>query len=179
MSGMRRSFSPFAFCLAFCLALLGALTPSSPAYAIGVDVERLANPEQEAQARMLMKELRCLVCQNQSIEDSNAPLAQDLRRIVRTRIAAGDTPEQVKAYLVARYGTWVLLRPPFNPRTWLLWTTPLLLLLAGGFIAWRHIKRNAALSNDLMAPPSLSLQEQEELQRLTPSPPLATNPQER
>ncbi len=109
--------------LVFCLFL------AQPVLAVAVDEKPLADVEKEAQARALMKEIRCLVCQNQSIEDSNAELAQDLRKIVRERIATGDTPDNVRAYLVDRYGDWVLLEPPVKPRTYFLWASPFVFLL--------------------------------------------------
>src|SRR6516164_8970 len=101
-----------------------------PAHAVE-PTERLADPALEARARNLSKELRCLVCQNQSIDDSNADLAHDLRMIVRERLAAGDSDAEVKAYLVARYGDFVLLDPPFEARTLILWLGPALVLLLG------------------------------------------------
>lgn len=110
------------------------------AMAIGVDEKQLDDPALEAQAREIMKELRCLVCQNQSIEDSNADLARDLRVIVRERLDAGDSPDQVKAYMVDRYGEWVLLKPPLNLRTAFLWAGPFLLLVLAGFAAWRYVR---------------------------------------
>jgi cytochrome c-type biogenesis protein CcmH len=94
--------------------------------------EQLRDPAQEARARTLSQELRCLVCQNQSIDDSSAPLAHDLRVILRERIAAGDSDKQAVDYLVARYGDFVLLKPPFQPDTWALWLGPLAVLLLGG-----------------------------------------------
>ena len=109
------------------LLLIGA-----PAFAVGVDEAPLEDPTLEAEARAIMAGIRCLVCQNQSIEDSNADLAQDLRRIVRERLAAGDGRAEVEAYLVARYGDWILMRPPVNRYTALLWALPLLLLIGGG-----------------------------------------------
>lgn len=109
-----------------------------PAHAVAVDEARLSDPAREAQAREIMRSLRCLVCQNQSIEDSNADLAADLRRIVRERVAAGDDAAAVRAYMVARYGDWVLLKPPLKPATLLLWIGPFLLLLAGALaLLWR------------------------------------------
>lgn len=111
--------------------LLGLMLLSAPAFAIGVD-EPLANKALEARAHEISKGLRCLVCQNQSIEDSNAALAKDLRQIVRDRVVAGDSDDQVRAYLVARYGDWVLLKPPFNALTAVLWIGPALLLGAAG-----------------------------------------------
>ena len=109
-------------------AVFMAVVAIPSAYAIGVDPDMLEDPAQEARARQLMKDLRCLVCQNQSIENSNATLARDLRQIVRQRVAAGDSDAQVRAYLVDRYGEWVLMRPPMNTGTIVLWFGPGLLL---------------------------------------------------
>ncbi|WP_341913577.1 cytochrome c-type biogenesis protein [Ferrovibrio terrae] len=103
--------------------------------------DRLADPAQELRARELSRELRCLVCQNQSIEDSNAPLARDLRRIVRERVALGESDQKVLNYLVDRYGEWVLLKPRFNLQTLLLWLGPPLLLLIGGGILFALYRR--------------------------------------
>jgi cytochrome c-type biogenesis protein CcmH len=94
--------------------------------------ERLADPALEARARGLSQELRCLVCQNQSIDESNADLAHDLRALLRQRLVAGDTDRQVLDYIVARYGVFVLLDPPFAPATYLLWLTPPVLVLGAG-----------------------------------------------
>ena len=94
--------------------------------------ERLADPALEARARALSQELRCLVCQNQSIDESNADLAHDLRVLLRKRLAAGDTDKQALDYIVARYGVFVLLYPPFEPTTYLLWLTPPMLVLGIG-----------------------------------------------
>ncbi|MDE2163424.1 MAG: cytochrome c-type biogenesis protein CcmH [Alphaproteobacteria bacterium] len=91
--------------------------------------EVLANPVLEARARAISSELRCLVCQNESIDESNASLAHDLRVLVRKRLLAGDSNEQVKEYIVARYGNYVLLKPPFIEETYVLWFGPLILLL--------------------------------------------------
>lgn len=133
------------------LVLICALLFSMPAFAIAVDEAPLQNPAQEETARALMKELRCLVCQNQSIEDSDADLARDLRRIVRERVAAGDTPDEVKAYLVARYGDWVLLEPPLKGRTIMLWAGPFIMLLLGGVMLLILRKRKAAEDTPLSA----------------------------
>ncbi|MCW0181927.1 MAG: cytochrome c-type biogenesis protein CcmH [Zavarzinia sp.] len=121
------------------LVLAAALLLSSvPALAIGVD-EPMADPAMEAKAREISRGLRCLVCQNQSIEDSNAPLAADLRHIVRERLAAGDDEPAIQKYLVDRYGDWVLLRPPLEPATFALWFGPFALLALGaGIILWRR-----------------------------------------
>jgi cytochrome c-type biogenesis protein CcmH len=115
--------------LAFTLLLL--LVATAPAFAVDPG-EKLADPALEARARAISQELRCLVCQNQSIDDSNADLARDLRRIVRERLVAGDSDAQVVDFIVARYGEFVLLRPRFEAATWLLWLGPLLALLIGG-----------------------------------------------
>lgn len=103
--------------------------------------EQLTDPAQEARARKLSAELRCLVCQNQSIDDSDAELARDLRRLVRERISVGDSDSAIRQFLVARYGEFVLLRPPVNTRTAILWSLPALGLLAGGWIAMTLFRR--------------------------------------
>lgn len=101
----------------------------------------LADPAQEAKARALMQTLRCLVCQNQSIADSNAEMAGDMRALVRERIAAGEDPEAVRAWLIERYGEWVSFRPPVEPATWLLWGAPVAFLLIGGLLIARYYRR--------------------------------------
>jgi cytochrome c-type biogenesis protein CcmH len=103
--------------------------------------ERLADPGLEARARALSKELRCLVCQNQSIDESNADLAHDLRLLLRQRLVAGDTDQQALDYIVSRYGVFVLLDPPFAPSTWLLWLGPPLLVLSGGGLLLLRARR--------------------------------------
>lgn len=115
------------------LALLGflACVAPLPVWAVQPD-EVLSDPRLETRARALSTELRCLVCQNQSIDDSAAPLARDLRLLVRERLTAGDSDAAVKQYLVARYGDFVLLKPPFKSETLLLWVTPPAVLLVGG-----------------------------------------------
>ena len=113
-------------------ALLACLMLFTPAHAVEPG-EALADPALETRARDLSTELRCLVCQNQSIDDSHAPLAKDLRLLVRERLTAGDTDEQVRSYLVQRYGDFIMLKPPLRIGTLLLWGSPLLVLLAGGF----------------------------------------------
>lgn len=124
---MRPFVSLRAALLGFALAL--AFVPA--AHAVKPD-EMLADPGLEARARDLSAELRCLVCQNQSIDDSDAPLARDLRLLVRERIQAGDSNNQVMDYLVARYGEFVLLRPRFEAQTAILWGLPFVVLLGGG-----------------------------------------------
>ncbi len=112
--------------LAFVLMLLAA-----PAFAVNPD-EVLADPALEARARALSAELRCMVCQNQSIDDSNADLAKDLRLLVRERISDGDSDEAVLNYIVSRYGEFVLLKPRIGMKTVLLWGAPVLLVTLGG-----------------------------------------------
>ena len=144
-------------------ALLLVVMVAMPSLAVLPD-ERLADPALEARARALSQELRCMVCQNQSIDDSNADLAHDLRVLVRERLSAGDSDAQVLAYLTSRYGDYVLLKPPIKPTTWLLWFGPPLLLLAGGaamLLAWRRRRSDAPAGS---AP--LSADEQARLARL-------------
>jgi cytochrome c-type biogenesis protein CcmH len=119
-----------------------AVMAGSPARAVQPD-EIMSDVAKEARARDLSRELRCMVCQNQSIDDSEAPLARDLRLLVRERIAAGDSDAQVIDFLVARYGEFVLLKPQLNPHTWLLWLLPPLALAGGGFALWTHGRRRA------------------------------------
>ena len=103
--------------------------------------EQLADPRQEAEAKALMAELRCLVCQGQSIADSDAEMAGDMRALVRQRIARGDSREQVRNWLIERYGNWVSYRPPVEPITWPLWAAPLALLAGGIFLLRRRLVR--------------------------------------
>jgi cytochrome c-type biogenesis protein CcmH len=117
------------------------------AYAVQPD-EIMADPAKELRARDLSRELRCMVCQNQSIDDSEAPLARDLRLLVRERIAAGDSDAQVIDFLVARYGEFVLLKPRVNQHTLLLWLVPPLALLGGGFALWRYSRRRPKSGED-------------------------------
>ncbi len=100
-------------------------------------LDTLPNPAQEARARALQKELRCLVCQGESLDESNAPLAADLRRLIRERIAAGDSDEAIERFLVGRYGDFILMKPPFEGQTYALWLAPFaVLLLGGGVLFW-------------------------------------------
>jgi cytochrome c-type biogenesis protein CcmH len=102
--------------------------------------EVLADPALEARARALTKELRCVVCQNQSVDDSDAPLARDVRVLVRERIKAGDTDAEVRAFMIERYGKFVLLRPPVEGDTLLLWFTPFAILGLGALAAWAYMR---------------------------------------
>jgi cytochrome c-type biogenesis protein CcmH len=117
-------------------ALLIALAAATPALAISDPREMLPDPAQEARAEQVGSLLRCLVCQNESIEDSNADLARDLRAIVRQRVKAGDTDQQIMAWMVARYGNFVRLKPPLSSGTLLLYGMPVLALLAGAAAAF-------------------------------------------
>ncbi|MGK9167402.1 cytochrome c-type biogenesis protein CcmH [Inquilinus limosus] len=140
-------------------ALLLAVVAAAPAGAIEPQ-EQLADPALEARARTISQELRCLVCQNESIDDSNADLARDLRRIVRERLTAGDTDDQVLGYITARYGDYVLLRPPLKPGTLVLWFGPVVLLFTAiALLILRRRRRPAE------APP-LSPEESRRLARL-------------
>ena len=104
---------------------------------------QLPNPKQEAQAQALMDELRCLVCQGQSIADSDAELAGDMRDLVRRRIAAGEKPSAIRSWLIQRYGTWISYKPTDEPAAWPLWLAPLALLLAGAWLIRRRIRLKA------------------------------------
>ena len=121
------------------LALIGA----TPLYAVQVD-EILPDPALEARARVISQDLRCMVCQNQSIDDSEAPLARDLRLLVRDRLKAGDSDTQVIDYLVARYGEFVLLRPRVSWHTAILWAAPLTILILGLFAIGFSVLRRPA-----------------------------------
>lgn len=116
----------------------------APAYAVQPD-EVMADAAKESRARDLSRGLRCMVCQNQSIDDSDAPLARDLRLLVRERISTGDSDAQVRDFLVSRYGEFVLLQPRFNPHTFVLWLAPPLALAGGGFALWLQQRRRRSL----------------------------------
>ncbi len=124
----------------FVLALIAALLFSGSAFAVQPD-EVLKDPALERRARQISTGLRCLVCQNQSIDDSDAQLAKDLRLLVRERLVAGDTDQEVEAFLVQRYGEFVLLKPTFGAHTLLLWLTPALVLVLGGIGAYAAMRR--------------------------------------
>jgi cytochrome c-type biogenesis protein CcmH len=117
-----------------------------PAHALDPG-EALADAGLEERARALSQELRCLVCQNQSIDDSDAPLAKDLRQMVRTRLRAGDSDAEIRAAVVARYGEFALFRPRFGAHTALLWAMPLLVLLLGSVLGWRMIRQNTSTAS--------------------------------
>ena len=145
-----------AFAAALILFLL-----AGPAAAVQPD-EQLSDPALESRAREISAELRCLVCQNQSIDDSDAPLARDLRLLVRDRLQAGDSDEQVLDFLVARYGEFVLLRPRLSIETVLLWGTPLIALGIGALVAMLWLRRSARSG----VPELLSPEEEAALERI-------------
>jgi cytochrome c-type biogenesis protein CcmH len=123
------------------LAIMLALLAATPAMAVQPN-EVLQDEALETRARNLSAQLRCMVCQNQSIDDSDAELARDLRVLVRERLMAGDSDEDVMNYVVSRYGEFVLLKPRFSFRNALLWGTPIVLLLAGGVVIFLALRRN-------------------------------------
>jgi cytochrome c-type biogenesis protein CcmH len=142
------------------LAVLLALAVAAPACAIEPQ-EQLTDPALEARARTLGQELRCLVCQNESIDDSNADLARDLRTIVRERLTAGDSDQQVLGFVTARYGDYVLLRPPVRAGTLVLWFGPVVLLVAAIIAMTLRLRRRAEAE-----PAPLSSEEDRRLTRL-------------
>jgi cytochrome c-type biogenesis protein CcmH len=141
----------------FLLALFGAAGAVEPG-------ERLADPVLEARARHLSQELRCLVCQNESIDDSNADLAHDIRVVLRVRLAAGDSDQQAIAFLVKLYGDFVLLKPPVEPATYVLWFGPFVLLALGALGAVIYLRRQRTAPD--AAPAPLSEAERRHLARL-------------
>lgn len=147
------------------LVILALATLASPAWAVRPD-EVLADPALEARARELSAELRCMVCQNQSIDESDADLARDLRILLRERLTAGDSNQEVLDFLVARYGQYVLLKPQFNIDTAILWLAPPALLLIGGILAFAVVRRR----NVRPQPAELSADEQKRVQRLLSGP---------
>ena len=146
------------------LILLGLLLPGA-AGAVNPD-EMLENPALEERARDISKGIRCVVCQNQDIDSSNAELARDLRTLIRERLVEGDSNGEVEAYLVARYGDYVLLKPPFKASTLLLWLGPFLLLLLGGAASAAYLRRRATGQAQAAPPEPLSADEREKVQRI-------------
>ncbi|WP_395623546.1 cytochrome c-type biogenesis protein CcmH [Sphingomonas daechungensis] len=134
---MREIIFSLALVLASPLLADSNLPPSYWAY------RQLPDPQQEARAQALMEELRCLVCQGQSIADSDADLAGDMRDLVRRRIAAGEKPDAIRAWLIDRYGDWISYRPTAKPIAWPLWAAPIILLIFGGAVVAGRLKRKA------------------------------------
>jgi cytochrome c-type biogenesis protein CcmH len=143
------------------LTLFAIFLFAAPAFAVLPD-EMLSDPALEARARALSLKLRCMVCQNQSIDDSDAPLARDLRLLVRERLKAGDSDTQIREFLVARYGQFVLLEPEKSASTALLWLAPLLVLFAGLLVLLRFFRARRA-----PAPKPLTAAEKRKLKELS------------
>jgi len=144
------------------LAVALALLLAAPALAVEPE-EMLDDPVLEQRARDLSAEIRCVVCQNESIDSSNAEIAHELRVLVRERLVAGDSDQEVLDYLVARYGDFVLLRPPVKPSTYLLWYGPFAILLIGALAVFVYFRRQRAVA---ALPPALSAEEEARLARL-------------
>jgi cytochrome c-type biogenesis protein CcmH len=149
------------------MLLFVLLAPLTSAFAVMPD-ERLADPALEARARAISSQLRCLVCRNETIDDSSADLAHDLRVLVRERLQAGDSDRQVIAFVTARYGDYVLLNPPVKPETYLLWFGPAILLVLAGAGAALHVRRRRAAAEATAAP--LSEEERRRLAALLQEP---------
>jgi cytochrome c-type biogenesis protein CcmH len=159
----------------FVAALLAMTIFAAPAHAVQPD-EIMSDPAKELRARELSRELRCMVCQNQSIDDSEAPLARDLRLLVRERLAAGDSDAQVIDFLVARYGEFVLLKPRFESHTLLLWLLPPMALLGGGLALYVHNRRRWKSATDKDDPIfALTPDEEARLERLIAAEPPPKN----
>jgi cytochrome c-type biogenesis protein CcmH len=144
------------------IALVLAAMASSTSLAVQPE-EMLKDPKLEARARELSRELRCMVCQNQSIDESEAPLARDLRLLVRERLTKGDTDQQVLDFLVVRYGEFVLLKPPLESRTIILWALPPVALLAGAVGLFFAVRRRRTVQ---LEPATLSIEERRRLSTL-------------
>ena len=144
------------------IALVLAIIASSSSLAVQPE-EMLKDPKLEARARELSRELRCMVCQNQSIDESEAPLARDLRLLVRERLSKGDTDQQVLDFLVARYGEFVLLKPPLESKTIILWALPPVALLAGAISLFFAVRRRRTVQ---LEPATLSIEERHRLSTL-------------
>lgn len=132
------------------------------AAAIGVDEDRLRDPVLETRAQHIMKQLRCLVCQNQSIVESDAGLAVDLRAIVREQVRAGQSNSQIIEFMTSRYGDWILLKPPFRLATVILWLGPVFLLLIGSFFVFRYVRQRP----ETALPMPLSADEEKRLKHI-------------
>ena len=153
----------------FAAAMLAALY-AAPGYAVQPD-EILPDAKLEERARNLSRELRCMVCQNQSIDDSDAPLARDLRLLVRERLKAGDSDKQVLDFLTARYGDFVLLNPPMNAKTFLLWVLPAGLLVIGGIVLLLAIRRRGGAATASGPVAALTAEEERRIAALLDSDP--------
>jgi len=168
---VRVAFTRLLFAAGIAAAIF---TAAMPAFAVQPD-EMLADAKLEARARALSRELRCMVCQNQSIDDSDAPLAKDLRVLVRERLKAGDNDQAILDFLVTRYGQFVLLRPKFEWETAILWMTPLLVFFIGAGIAvlaWRS-RRTGSESGEESANPLTPAEEKRLAEIITAGEPKA------
>jgi cytochrome c-type biogenesis protein CcmH len=162
--------------IAVSLVLLTTAFAASAARAVQPD-EIMSDPVKESRARDLSRELRCMVCQNQSIDDSEAPLARDLRLLLRERIAAGDSDAQVINFLVARYGEFVLLKPRLELHTLLLWLLPPMALAGGGLALWMHSRRRAkSTAAEDLSSSRLTAEEEARLERLMAGEPAPEKP---
>ena len=148
--------------LSFAVALL--LATQALTWAVQPN-EILSDPALEARARALSAELRCLVCQNESIDESHADLARDLRLLIRERIVQGQSNAEIRDFLVSRYGDFILLNPPFKPTTWLLWLSPVMILLLGGWAIMQATGRRP------LPPAPLTADEERQLKALQSTPP--------
>jgi cytochrome c-type biogenesis protein CcmH len=152
-------------------AILGILIGAHLALADVTDPTRdhpLPDPAMEAQARVFMREIRCVVCQSQSIDESDAEIAAQLRNAIREQMAAGKSPDEIRDFLVARYGDFVLLKPPFKASTLLLWTGPFILVAIGlGFLLLQHRRKGAGAAGSAgLTPPELNERERDRVQRI-------------
>ncbi len=159
---MRKFLSLVLMAMAFALFSQQSVRAVEPS-------EMLDDPKLEARARALSKNLRCLVCQNESIDESNADLAKDLRVLLRERLKAGDTDEEAVQYLVDRYGEYVLLKPRFAPHTLVLWIGPFLVLLIGAYALWRARRKVTTAPAAKKVEADLSEEERKRLEELLKS----------
>jgi cytochrome c-type biogenesis protein CcmH len=155
--------------------VVAVMINSSAAFAVLPD-EVMPDPAKEARARSLSRELRCMVCQNESIDDSEAPLARDLRLLVRERIAAGDSDTQVLNFLVARYGEFVLLKPRLERQTLLLWLLTPFVLAAGALALWINGRRRKAMVAADPSPAPLTAEEETRIKQLMSAEPASDRP---
>ena len=138
---MLRSFSWYKFIFLFIITLLIAQSFSKQCYSVEPE-EFLQNPQQELRARSISKNIRCMICQNQSIDESTAPLAKDLRILIRKKVQEKQTDEEIYKFLTDRYGDFVLLKPPFKASTYALWCLPFILCMIGIFMLYWHNKKS-------------------------------------
>ncbi len=139
---MKKPVLLFVMLMAIAANPVIAQAPVTPG-AASVELS-FSDPVMETRARNMQRRLRCLVCQGESIDESNSPLANDLRRLVREQMVAGKTDAEIQDFLVARYGDFILMKPPVQPNTWLLWLAPFLVLGGAGAVAWFTVKKAAA-----------------------------------